>query len=95
MRGVAGMGSAATGSTMASTILEVSIDLTAHGSALTSGRSGGHTGDLMLTRMRIRQWLWLPLPSMPDPYPTRREDKPLERGLIWFKITTIHRGGST
>jgi hypothetical protein len=74
MRGVAGMGSegigsVATGSTMASTILEVSIGLVAHGSASASGRSGGHTGDpmaiLMPTLMRIRRGLWLPLPSMP------------------------------
>ena len=90
MRGVAGMGSAGTGSaalgsTMASTNLEVSIGLAAHGSASASGRSGGHTGEPIPTLMRIRRWLWLPLPYMPHPYHTRREDKPLERGLIRFK----------
>ena len=37
------------------------------------------------TLTRIRRWLWLPLPYTPHPYPTRREDKPLERGLIRFK----------
>src|SRR6266850_3037909 len=32
---------------------------------------------------------------MPRPYPTRREDGPLERSLIRFKIAATHRGGST
>jgi hypothetical protein len=79
-RGVAGMGSAATGSTMASTNLEVSIGLAAHASVSASGRSGGRTGEPIPTHMRIRQGLWLPLPYMPHPYHSRREDKPLELG---------------
>jgi hypothetical protein len=62
MRGVAGMGSEgmglpATGSTMASTNLAVSIGLAAHGSASESGRPGIHTGDPMPTLMRIRRGL--------------------------------------
>src|SRR5262245_40027788 len=100
MHGVAGMGpegmgSASTASTMASTILAGCIDLAAHGSASASGRSGGHTGGPIPTRMRTRRWLWLPPPYTPHPSHDRREDEPLGRGLLRFKITAPDRGGST